>query len=98
MNFESPEEHRESIVEEFSAAYREKYNRGQAEHGGNLWRKDNLSFAKEEVLDFASYVFTADWQRRKALRLLELAVQSPETLQYVYEAMSVLRGESGLGT
>lgn len=41
-----------------------KYRKGQAEHGGNLWRKPGmLENAIEEVLDLATYLYTLKEQR-----------------------------------
>jgi hypothetical protein len=49
----------ERIVAQVSADIRAKYEKGQREHGGNLWMKPRmLENAIEEVLDLAVYLFT----------------------------------------
>ena len=56
---EANREHMERIVAQVSADIRAKYEKGQREHGGNLWMKPRmLENAIEEVLDLAVYLYT----------------------------------------
>lgn len=69
--------HRERIVAEFTAEFREKYNRGQREHGGNFWLKDGvLDFAIEEALDLVAYLFTLREQMRRQSTCVSAQVAS----------------------
>lgn len=55
----TPEKHRELIIDEISKLVRNKYNRGVAEHGGGLWKLDNLrDEAIEEAIDLLVYLIT----------------------------------------
>lgn len=50
-----------------------KYRKGQAEHGGNLWKKPGIfPMLKDEVRDFVVYADTLEAQLRKVLSLIEL--------------------------
>lgn len=62
---ESPEEHAEKVVADFSFDAIKKYQAGQEEHGGRLWRKPVLEFAWEEVLDLPVYMHTLRHQHHK---------------------------------
>lgn len=53
-----PYEHRDKIALDFAALVRKKYDQGQKEHGGELWRKPVLFFMVEEVVDMAVYMMT----------------------------------------
>ena len=58
MNAEN-QAHLERIVSQVSADIRAKYEKGQREHGGNLWLKPRmLENAIEEVLDLCVYLYT----------------------------------------
>jgi hypothetical protein len=71
MKYISPDHHRDELVKRFHEEYREKYDAGQAEHGGNLWEKANMvNRAKEEILDQWSYVCALEDQIREAVFLL----------------------------
>ena len=55
--------HMERIVANVSRDLREKYEKGQREHGGNLWLKPRmLENAIDEVLDLAVYLYTLQEQ------------------------------------
>lgn len=59
--------HQDRIVKRFAAEFREKFTKGQAEHGGDMWRKPGmLQHAKEEVLDLVAYLFTLEEQLQPA--------------------------------
>lgn len=47
--------HGVEITKDFSDAYIEKYKKGQAEHGGQFWRKPTLNFMAEEIMDMWAY-------------------------------------------
>ena len=40
----TPEDHMKACMKAFGTAWREKYMKGQKEHGGKLWRKQCLPF------------------------------------------------------
>lgn len=42
-----------------------KYRKGQAEHGGKLWLKDNLTMAIDEAVDHSVYCLTMEQQAKK---------------------------------
>lgn len=51
--------HRESILADVARDFRKKYDRGQQEHGGNLWEHtDLIDRAIEETLDHIAYLYT----------------------------------------
>lgn len=61
------EEHLQRILSRFNRELAEKYRKGQAEHGGNLWQKSGmLDYAIEEVLDLAVYLYTLKEQCEEA--------------------------------
>lgn len=57
------------ILDRFSADLTAKYEKGQAEHGGNLWEKDMLDFAIEEAIDMVTYLYTMREQRDNGHRI-----------------------------
>ena len=67
---QTPDEHMDLIMDTFQAAWSEKYKKGQAEHGGRLWRKNTFPFLVEEVLDFVSYVGVLAPQLKRVEQLL----------------------------
>lgn len=87
--FETPEDHRDYILDEFSRLFKAKYLVGQTQHGGRLWRKSVRDMAKEEVLDFVSYVFTDHAQIDNAKQLLYTAIET-SSWQYVTQAFNIL--------
>jgi len=76
--FSSSEDHRDAILNEFNQLYKEKYAKGQAEHGGRLWRKSVRAMAKEEVLDFVSYMFTDHAQIDNVIKLLKHGIKTSD--------------------
>ena len=51
--------HMERILARFSADFRAKYEAGQREHGGEMWRKDGmLLHALGELQDLVAYLYT----------------------------------------
>ena len=52
-------EHLNRLLTESSERIRTKYIAGQAEHGGDLWKKDDiLEMAIEEAVDMLVYLLT----------------------------------------
>lgn len=68
----SPEGHIAGIIERAAWALREKYLRGQDEHGGQLWRQPCLERAYEEVLDLMIYLDVV----REHIRAIEERAES----------------------
>lgn len=60
------------IANWISEAVREKYERGQREHGGDLFRKSVLPHLVEEVVDLVVYVAVLQEQITKIEMLCEL--------------------------
>jgi hypothetical protein len=59
--------HIAKLAKEFSMAMAEKYAKGQAEHGGNLWDLSEdqlLQHALEEAIDEVVYLLTIIGKRR----------------------------------
>jgi len=54
----TPKQHIEDIINEFSTLAKKKYNKGQKEHGGKLWRKPVVNEVMSEAIDFIIYVST----------------------------------------
>ena len=53
------EAHLQRILTQFNADARAKYEAGQVEHGGDLWRKPGmLDHAIEEAIDLVVYLYT----------------------------------------
>lgn len=51
--------HRDGIIAEFAKLCTQKYNKGQAEHGGKLWTKKGLiDMAIDEAIDQVVYLLT----------------------------------------
>lgn len=70
--FTSPEHHANEIFDDLRKQAIDKYLKGAREHGGNLWDvplPQIVSYAKEEVLDQGSYLWTIS-EQLMALRLL----------------------------
>ena len=92
---ETPEEHMDVMMSSFESAWREKYRKGQAEHGGKLWRKSTFAFLVEETLDFVSYVGVLAPQLKRVEELLAeslLPASSPIYYQdRVQRALNILR-------
>jgi len=96
--YETPRQHREHLIDTFTEAYREKYDKGQQEHGGQLWKKDTTGFMLEEVLDFWSYAKVATDQRDEAIAILEVVMRGSNRTEpaalfvLVQRALDILRG------
>ncbi len=59
------EAHLQRILTAFQREATDKYRKGQAEHGGDLWRHhDLLDRAIEEAIDQVIYLFTERERRR----------------------------------
>jgi hypothetical protein len=55
--------HCDEVLSAFTRDARAKYARGQAEHGGELWRKTGLlEHAKQEIQDLVTYAYTLQQQ------------------------------------
>jgi len=93
-NITTPEDHMDALMTTFEAAWREKYMKGQAEHGGRLWRKSTLAFMGEEVLDFVSYFGVLAPQLKRVEELLHLARTAENILDarnYANKALNIMR-------
>lgn len=61
--------HVAGVINATAAEILEKYERGQREHGGNLWRKPQAANLVEEALDQVVYAMTLRGQHRELRRL-----------------------------
>lgn len=60
---EEQQQHIDNIIAQFTKLATDKYERGQREHGGDLWRKKHvLDFAIEEAIDQVIYLLTLKTQ------------------------------------
>lgn len=58
------EQHLADIKARFSKEVDKKYRAGQAEHGGDLWKKPGvLEMLMDEAVDFYVYAYTLRQQR-----------------------------------
>jgi len=58
------ENHLSEVKREFLKAVDEKYRKGQAEHGGDLWKKPGvLEMLMDECVDFWVYAYVLKQQR-----------------------------------
>jgi len=57
-------DHLDDIISEFEELATEKYEKGQLEHGGQLWQKEGLiDMAIDEAIDQVIYLLTIKHQR-----------------------------------
>ena len=90
--YKDPDEHRESILERFSKDFRTKYDIGQSEHGGNLFNKNVQAMAKDEALDFVSYLYTLIDQVTVATEILaDIEIQDPDIYARAKQAYRLLK-------
>lgn len=83
------EQHAEYIADAARDAIFKKYNAGQKEHGGKLWRKVVTPHILEEAIDQIVYVLTLRDQLRAAESKLALGLATKDW-QMVEEAHSIL--------
>lgn len=89
------EDHINQILEELSNKFREKYTRGQIEHGGRLWKKNTDTFLEEEILDFISYTYTRKYQLSLVKNLLyqALAMENWDGVRWAINVLEVGNAE-----
>ncbi len=83
------EKHAVYIADEARKAIFEKYNAGQKEHGGKLWRKVITPHILEEAIDQIVYILTLRDQLRAAESKLALGLATRDW-QMVEEGHSIL--------
>lgn len=73
--------HCEGIIHKFTSEFREKYAKGQREHGGHMLQKPGmLGHAIEEVIDLVAYLYTLKEQTARGV------VPDPDLPPVVYIA------------
>jgi len=85
----TPDSHKQEITDDFTLDSQKKYELGQKEHGGKLWRKPTIHFMGEEILDQWAYyhVLREQWARVEHLlgaeiqRLNKACTPIPDNLQ-----------------
>lgn len=90
MEFKTPQDHREWIINQFKNDFRPKYDDGQDRHGGRLYYKPPFNMLKEELLDFVSYFYTLQWQMDHAIQTLQEAI-AEEDWTSAQKALNILR-------
>ena len=71
------EAHLKEMQDAFIKMSREKYEKGQLEHGGKMWEKPGmLEYAKEEVIDLWHYLMTQERQIRELKEKLGMPVDN----------------------
>lgn len=92
-NHTSPAEHRDYLNKKFVELNGPKYDRGQAEHGGELYKKDCSAFMLEEVSDFWNYTVTEADNKKRVMKILEQAETYPSLANVACrDALEILRG------
>jgi hypothetical protein len=66
--------HRDKIAREFLNEFPAKYNKGQKEHGGNLWQKPLAQEMVNEFIDGYCLAKTIQMQHRE-IRLLTFLIE-----------------------
>ena len=79
----TPKQHMERICNWFKIAGTKKYNRGQAEHGGKLWRKPALKLLGDEILDIPIYFRVLEEQQEEVLDQLQMALAAGHDLAVI---------------
>ena len=71
MKTRTPERHIDKVTVDFSTECREKYENGQKEHGGELWRKPVAGMIGEEIVDQWVYYHVLREQINTVKQLLQ---------------------------
>lgn len=91
----TPESHKEEITDDFTTESQKKYDVGQKEHGGKLWKKPTIHFMGEEILDQWAYyhVLREQWALVESLladeikRVGDQGLPIPEKLREAHNIM-----------
>lgn len=70
----TPADHVLRIASWFISHMAKKYEKGQAEHGGRLWRKNTLNMLRDEIIDLPVYFEVLEAQHARAITLLAVAI------------------------
>ncbi len=82
------ERHLERVLDASESLIDQKYRRGQAEHGANLWEKPGmLAHALEEAADQQCYLITLDEQISGLAIALRRGTVTPEEAAAALERM-----------
>lgn len=86
----TPADHILRIAAWFISHMTKKYEIGQAEHGGRLWRKNTLKMLRDEIIDLPVYFEVLEKQHEEALELLGIVVSDiPEVYRTEHETRIV---------
>ncbi len=72
--YASPDDHLRALINDIAGDMTLKYERGQREHGGELWRKECLQNAYQEALDLLTYLKTLKGQMGDAMILASVGM------------------------
>ena|SRR3990172_4355474 len=84
-------EHLKSIQRRVNSRLEEKYVRGQLEHGGNLWERDNLQDLGMEIIDMLTYFHCVEDVVLRANQLVRQMEQIVEDdIKYPHDKLNEL--------
>jgi hypothetical protein len=86
-------QHAAFMETEMVRGMRRKYEAGQAEHGGKLWRKPMLAHMFAEIIDLANYYLTHLSQVTRTKVLLDQAIETRDSayrLKLLWKARNML--------
>jgi len=94
MNYATSQQHRDEVLERFRSRASAKYDAGQAEHGGRLWRKPVLHMLRDEISDLPFYYDVLEEQQQVVLdHLFSARLTIPRDTpgwEHIKAAMNVL--------
>ena len=82
MNYLDATNHKLFVAKSTADEIVKKYEKGQEEHGGKLWRKPIMDYIGEEIIDMVIYwaTFKTQWKELlHTIRYLHLLTLDPQT-------------------
>jgi|10_taG_2_1085330.scaffolds.fasta_scaffold01271_2 hypothetical protein len=71
----TPDQIRDETLAEFIKDAKEKFDKGQLEHGGNLDERVTFKDPKQEAIDFVFYTYTLHRKTEERVKELEKQVE-----------------------
>ncbi len=72
----TPESHVAEITRELDVKLKDKYTKGQQEHGGYLWNKNTLPMMEEELIDQITYLHVHQKHIKTVIALLSNGINN----------------------